>query len=158
VLHEPVASILKWAFEELSFGQNTVAEMWRQAKQKGLGCSKNNFWNALRNPVYIGKIVIPKLKEEESYVVDGLHDPLIKASVFYEVQDVLEGRKRKIKTKVVTQDMLALKGFITCPTCGKTLTGSASKGRKSYYHITTVMRNVVSGQGPKRPTACLKNI
>lgn len=132
--------------------------MWRQAKQKGLGCSKNNFWNALRNPVYIGKIVIPKLKEEESYVVDGLHDPLIKASVFYEVQDVLEGRKRKIKTKVVTQDMLALKGFITCPTCGKTLTGSASKGRKSYYHITTVMRNVVSGQGPKRPTACLKNI
>jgi len=130
----PVASILQWAFEELSLGQNTVAEIWRQAKSKGLNCSKNNFWNALRNPAYIGKIVIPKLKDEESYTVDGLHDALIRPSVFYEVQDVLEGRKRKLKTKVVTQDMLALKGFVTCLKCGKVLTGSASKGRTAHYH------------------------
>jgi site-specific DNA recombinase len=131
---QPVASILQWAFEELSLGQNTVAEILRQARSKGLNCSKNNFWNALRNPAYIGKIVIPKLKDEESYTVDGLHDALIKPSVFYEVQDVLEGRKRKLKTKVVTQDMLALKGYVTCPKCGKVLTGSASKGRTAHYH------------------------
>jgi site-specific DNA recombinase len=131
---QPVASILQWAFEELSLGQNTVAEILRQARSKGLNCSKNNFWNALRNPAYIGKIVIPKLKDEESYTVDGLHDALIRPSVFYEVQDVLEGRKRKLKTKVVTQDLLALKGFVTCPKCGKVLTGSASKGRTAHYH------------------------
>ncbi|WP_354431647.1 MULTISPECIES: recombinase family protein [unclassified Mucilaginibacter] len=134
VPHEPAASVLQWAFDELSIGQNTVVEIYRQAKVKGLPCSKNNFWHALRNPVYIGKIVIPQLKEEESYMVDGLHEPLIKPGVFYEVQDVLEGRKRKLKTKIVTQDMLALKGFITCPTCGKVLTGSASKGRTAHYH------------------------
>jgi site-specific DNA recombinase len=134
VPNQPVASILQWAFEKLSIGQNTVVEIWRQAKQKGLTCSKNNFWHALRNPVYIGKIVIPKLKDEESYSVDGLHDPLIKPSVFYEVQDVLEGRKRKLGTKIVTQDMLALKGFVNCPSCGKILTGSASKGRTAHYH------------------------
>jgi site-specific DNA recombinase len=134
VPYEPAASLLQWAFEELSLGQNTVVEIYRQAKAKGLPCSKNNFWHALRNPVYIGKIVIPKLKEEESYMVDGLHEPIIKPSVFYDVQDVLEGRKRNLKTKIVTQDMLALKGFITCPKCGKILTGSASKGRTAYYH------------------------
>ena len=134
VPHEPVASVLQWAFDELSIGQNTVVEIYRQAKAKGLPCSKNNFWHALRNPVYIGKIVIPKLKEEESYMVDGQHEPLIKPSVFYEVQDVLEGRKRRLKTKIVTQDMLALKGFINCPKCGKVLTGSASKGRTAHYH------------------------
>ncbi len=134
VPNQPVASILQWAFEELSLGQNTVVEIWRQAKAKGLTCSKNNFWHALRNPVYIGKIVIPKLKDEESYTVDGLHDALIRPSVFYKVQDVLVGRKRKLKTKVVTQDMLALKGFVTCPKCGKVLTGSASKGRTAHYH------------------------
>ena len=134
VLNQPTAGVLQWAFEELSLGQNTVVEIWRQARQKGLTCSKNNFWHALRNPVYISKIVIPKLKNEESYTVDGLHDPLIKASVFYEVQDVLEGRKRKTATKIVTQDMLALKGFVNCPKCGKVLTGSASKGRTAHYH------------------------
>jgi site-specific DNA recombinase len=134
VPNEPAASVLQWAFEEISHGQNTVVEIYRQAKAKGLPCSKNNFWHALRNPVYIGKIVIPKLKDEESYSVDGLHDGLIKPSVFYEVQDVLEGRKRKLNTKIVTQDMLALKGFVTCPKCGKVLTGSASKGRKAHYH------------------------
>ncbi|WP_317173973.1 recombinase family protein [Mucilaginibacter glaciei] len=134
VPYEPVASVLQWAFDELSIGQNTVVEIYRQAKAKGLPCSKNNFWHALRNPVYIGKIVIPKLKEEESYMVDGQHEPLIKPSVFYEVQDVLEGRKRRLKTKIVTQDMLALKGFINCPKCGKVLTGSASKGRTAHYH------------------------
>ncbi len=131
---EPAASVLQWAFYEISVGQNTVVEVYRQAKKRGLPCSKNNFWHALRNPVYIGKIVIPKLKNEESYTVDGLHDPIIEPNVFYEVQDILEGRKRKIGTKIVAQDMLALKGFVTCPKCGKVLTGSASKGRTAYYH------------------------
>jgi site-specific DNA recombinase len=134
VPHEPNASILQWAFKEVSEGNNTIAEVWRQAREKGLMCHKSNFWTALRNPVYMGKIVIPKLKNEESYTVDGLHEAIVKPTVFYEVQDVLEGRKRKTKTKVVTQDMLALKGFITCPKCGKVLTGSASKGRTQYYH------------------------
>ncbi|MFD2147464.1 recombinase family protein [Mucilaginibacter antarcticus] len=134
VPHEPAASVLQWAFDEVSVGQTTVVEIFRQAKAKGLPCSKNNFWHALRNPVYIGKIVIPKLKEEESFMVDGLHEAIIKPSVFYVVQDVLEGRKRNLKTKIVTQDMLALKGFICCPTCGKVLTGSASKGRNAHYH------------------------
>ena len=36
-------------------------------KKLGLTCSKNNFWIAIRNPVYCGKIVIPKYKDEESY-------------------------------------------------------------------------------------------
>jgi hypothetical protein len=94
---------LRWAFEELSQRQNTVIEIWRQAKERGLNCSKNNFWHALRNPAYIGKITIPKLKNEESDTVDGLHDPLIRSSVFYEVQDVLDGRKRNIKSKIVAQ-------------------------------------------------------
>ncbi|GAA4907525.1 hypothetical protein GCM10023313_07960 [Mucilaginibacter defluvii] len=134
IFKQPQASALKWAFEELSFGQTTVAEVWRQARQKGLDCSKNNFWHALRNPAYIGKIVIPKLKDEASYLVDGLHEPLVRTTVFYDVQDVLDGRKRKKAVKIVADEQLALKGHLKCPRCGGTLTGSASKGRTSYYH------------------------
>ncbi len=134
VPNEPTASILTWAFTELSFGENTIAEIWRQAKIKGLTCSKNNFWHALRNPVYMGKIVIPKLKNEESYTVDGLHEPIVTPAVFYEVQDVLDGRKRKTTTKIVAEEILALKGSIICPCCGRVLTGSASKGKTKYIH------------------------
>ena len=112
----------------------------------------------MRNPVYIGKIVIPKLKDEESYTVEGLHDALIRPSVFYEVQDVLEGRKRKLGTKIVTQDMLALKGFVICPNCSKVLTGSASKGRKAHIIITIAMQPAVTGHGRRKPTVYLRNI
>jgi site-specific DNA recombinase len=134
VFKEPHATILKWAFKEISKGNSTVVDVWRQAYQKGLKCSRSHFWNAIRNPVYIGKIVIPKLKDEESYAVDGLHEPLITDRLYYEVQDVLNGRKRVVKSKVVSTDLLSLKGFIICPNCKKALTGSASKGCRNYYH------------------------
>ncbi|WP_205513068.1 recombinase family protein [Longitalea arenae] len=50
-----------------------------------------------RNPVYCGKISIPKFKDEETVLVQGQLEPIISESFFYEVQDVLEGRKRKIR-------------------------------------------------------------
>ncbi len=36
--------------------------------------------------------------------------------------------------KMTTADSLPLRGLLICPHCGKQLTGSASKGRHSYYY------------------------
>jgi site-specific DNA recombinase len=68
--------------------------------------------------------------------VQGQHEPIISESLFYEVQDVLEGRKRKIRTgaKIITHDALAIRGFLICPQCGRMLTGRASKGRHNHYY------------------------
>ncbi|PLK45272.1 zinc ribbon domain-containing protein, partial [Emticicia sp. TH156] len=81
---------------------------------------------------------IPKYKDDESRFVKGLHQPLIQEDLFYQVQDVLDGRKRnQYRLKVVSNSTLPLRGFLICPKCGKILTGSASKGltkRYSYYH------------------------
>lgn len=88
----------------------------------------------LRNPVYCGKIVIPRYKEEEEYIVDGLHEPLTSETTFYRVQDFLDGKKRTDGTKIVSLDMLPLRGFLICPKCGRKLTGSASKGCRAYYY------------------------
>jgi site-specific DNA recombinase len=41
------------------------------ANKKGLNATKNSFWIALRNPIYFGKIFIPKCKDEESDLVQG---------------------------------------------------------------------------------------
>ena len=53
--------------------------------------------------------------------------------MYYQVQDVLDGRKRNYRLKVVSNATLPLRGFIIRPKCGKILTGSASKGHTHYY-------------------------
>lgn len=92
---EDEAPILRWAFDELASGRFNTEQIWKLAKKKGLNRgSKNNFWVAIRNPLYCGKIFIPKFKDEESRVVQGQHEPLISEALFYEVQDVLNDRKK----------------------------------------------------------------
>lgn len=131
---EKEAAIMKYAFEELANGNFNTEQIWRICRQKGLKCSKNNFWVAIRNPIYCGKIFIPPFKDEESRIVQGQHEPLISEALFYDAQDVLNGRKRKVRTKIVVDDKLPLRGFLLCPKCNKLLSGSASKGRTQYYH------------------------
>lgn len=111
---EPHASILRWAFTEIGKGTYFVAEVYSEARKKGLGCSKNRFYVAIRNPVYCGKVLIPKFKEEDEKVVLGLHEPIISEALFYDVQNVLNGRKRAVKTKIMSIDELPLRGFLAC--------------------------------------------
>jgi len=131
---EITGKIMKWVFEELAREQFNTEQVWKMAKSKGLKCSKNAFWLAIRNPLYCGKIFIPKYKDEESYFVTGQHEPLITETLFYKVQDVLDGRKKVQRTKILVDDNLPLRGFLICPQCGRLLSGSASKGRTKYYH------------------------
>lgn len=133
-INEDQANIMRWVFNEISKGQLNTEQIWKLANQKGLGCSKNAFWMALRNPIYYGKVFIAKYKDEESQLAQGQHEPLISELLFYDVQDILEGRKKKRRTTVTVDPALLLRGYLLCPKCGKLLTGSASKGRYKYYH------------------------
>jgi site-specific DNA recombinase len=136
----PESKIMLWVFETIAGGTLTTEQVLKQARQKGLKCSKNNFWVAIRNPVYCGKIFIEKYKDEESRFVPGQHEPLISEMLFYEAQDVLDGKKKNQRTKVTVDDRLPLRGFLICPRCGRMLTGSGSKGRKHryfYYHCSS---------------------
>ncbi|WP_134091849.1 recombinase family protein [Olivibacter sp. XZL3] len=128
------AELMQWAFKEISKGIYSTQQIYRSVAQKGLKCSKNNFFRHIRNPMYCGNIVIPEYKDEKEMMVKGLHVPLITEDLFYEVQDVLEGKKRKINTKILSQELLPLKGFLYCARCARSLCASASKGRNAYYH------------------------
>ncbi len=133
---EPEAEIIRWVFNEVLIGKESINTIWEIACKKGLKCSKNSLWVIIRNPVYCGKIYVSALKEEESHYVSGQHEGLISESLFYQVQDVLDGKRRLYKLKKESTD-LQLRGFLICPSCGKILTGSASKGRSQryyYYH------------------------
>lgn len=141
---EPEAGIIRWIFETIATGQYSAEEVLNKARQKGLKCSKNNYWWLLRNPLYTGKITVPAFKDEPMKIVEGQHKGIISESLFQEVQDVLNGRKKVQRTKMLSDEMLPLRGFLTCPTCGKTLTGSASRGRNAryyYYHCVSSCGN-----------------
>ena len=133
----PVASkadVVRWAFEQVLKQRFHIDEIRREVNSKGLNCSKSNFYTLLKNPVYCGKIVVPAYRDEERQLVEGQHEAIISEALFYEVQDVLKGKKRIQLVKTSTNDNLPLRGFLICPKCGKQLTGSASKGRHSYYY------------------------
>ena len=143
-VHELEGPLLRWAFQQVVANNFNTEQIWKMVKQKAKGhprFSKNNFWVAIRNPVYCGKIFIPPFKEESGYFVKGQHEPIVPESLFKEAQEILDGRKRAVKPKIVSMDNLPLRGFLKCPQCSRMLTGSASKGKMGkyyyYYHCSS---------------------
>ncbi|MBC6112795.1 recombinase family protein [Pedobacter fastidiosus] len=128
------AKLMKWAFNEIALNKYSSEQIFNQAKKLGLACNKNRFLQAIRNPMYCGKIIIVAYKDEKQHLVKGQHVPLISEALFHEVQDILDGRKRKIKTTIASHDKMPLRGFLNCSRCSRTLTSSASKGRNTYYY------------------------
>jgi len=81
-----------------------------------------------------GKMFLPADKKEEARYINGLHEPLISESLFTQVQRNFKGRKRKMPGEIVTNDHLPFRGFLKCPMCGKTLTGSRSRSKTGQYY------------------------
>lgn len=134
------AELVRWAFEQLATGQYHIAEVWKMVSKKGFRMSRNGFFYLVRNPVYIGKVFVPAYKDEPAVIVQGRHEPLISERLFYEVQDVLDGKKKvRIPARQNTLDEIALRGYLLCPRCNRVLTGSGSRGNGGtyyYYHCT----------------------
>ena len=133
-LDEPEATHMKWAFETIVDGIYATEEVWLLARNRGMMCKRNTFWDSIRNPIYCGKVIVPPDEHNEMFLADGKHTALISEQLFWEVQDVLNGRKRTQKVKIETPLNLPLRGFLYCPECHRTLTGSQSKGRSGYYY------------------------
>ena len=137
VLNDKVAPLVKMAFEEVAKQIYTVNEIRRRMKREGLDVSRSQFYNMLRNPIYIGKIYIKAWREEPEEIVDGIHEPLIDRSLFYKVQDVLDGKKKPYIRTSRNDNHLPLRGHLICPVCDNLLTGSGSTNaykRKYYYY------------------------
>ena len=133
-----IAPLIVDGFQQMATGLYAAEEVRRTLSKKGLKCSKNNFINILKNPFYMGKIVIKKWKDEPEELRDGLHQALIDDELFNEVQNVLTGNRKKISINVTRKASLPLRGFLKCKLCGSKWTGSPSKSRNGnkyfYYH------------------------
>ncbi len=132
------APIMKWAFETLSTGNYGIEEVRKMCVEKGFDFRKSQFYEWFKNPVYCGRIVIAAYKNEPKQIVKGNHEPLITEALYDQVQLVLAGKRFKNTYKTCLRDELPLRGFLTCPRCGKKLCGSGSTGgsgiKHYYYH------------------------
>lgn len=127
------APLVVWIYEQLATGNYTAESIWKMAQKRGLVCKKNGFWNIIRNTVYCSIIKVPAHKGEEDLLIPGTHQPLISKELFYNVQDILNGKKKIQRTKIFVDDKFPMRGFLTCPDCNKMLTASSSRGRNQYY-------------------------
>lgn len=137
---QPEAGHMIWSFKEYSKGKSTINHVRKMANLKGLKCSRNNFWKALRNPFYCGLISVPATKNEEAEMVTGIHEPLISQQLFQEVQQIMLRRNSRNPFKNKIKPVFVLRGFLKCPYCDRRLTASISSGKRAkyrYYHCMT---------------------
>ena len=138
-INKEIAPLIKKAFIDYSKGILSSEEVRKKYYKQGLKVSKQGMLNILKNPTYTGKILIKEWKKEDEMIVDGLHPSIIDEHTFHKVQ-------RRFKGKIIQpihkfseiDEELPLRGYLECRNCGRSLTGSASKGRNGvrhfYYH------------------------
>ncbi|MBO9564436.1 MAG: recombinase family protein [Niastella sp.] len=135
---EPECKVIAKLFEKLAMGGVPVNTLYLEALDRGLHCSRTNFYLLLRNPVYAGLITVSADKKADRKIVIGQHMGIITKTVF----DIVQQRLRQTETRNGTGKRFSLeyplKGYMCCPICNKKLTASASKGRRiekyKYYH------------------------
>ena len=129
------APLIARAFEQAAHAPwRSLRDIFREAKAEGLRKQKSSFHRMLKNPVYAGQLRLKAWRGEPEEIVEGLHEGIITPRLFREVQRTRfeEDKKHACpETNLVKQ--LPLRGHLVCPSCGKRLTGSRSKGRSKYY-------------------------
>ncbi|TZF93716.1 hypothetical protein FW781_18675 [Chryseobacterium panacisoli] len=139
-LKQPQADLIKWAFEQFATGTYSISQVRTMTVQKGLLCSKNNFWKILHNPIYCGIITVKATKTEDIQYVKGIHRHIIAENLFRTVQLLLKSKRKQNESKLQSKLLFPLRGFINCPFCRRKLTGSTSQGKikkYGYYHCST---------------------
>jgi DNA invertase Pin-like site-specific DNA recombinase len=90
---------IKYIFEQIALGK-LQSELRHEIYKKGIKISRSNFSKLLRNPIYMGKIIVPKSEEEPMLIIDGIHDAIISENLYFEVQQILSDNNKIRKLPV----------------------------------------------------------
>ncbi len=117
------------AFELYASGAYTLKEITNVFYTEGLRTKtgnkigKNQIHRFITNKFYYG------LMERGGKTYQGKHKPLISVSLYNQAHDVLHGRKHPRPKK----HFYSARGFLSCASCGCTLTADTKKGFIYYY-------------------------
>ena len=125
---------VKAIFHEIAKAVETPNYIRKKFAKSGYNVPEASFFDMLRNPFYMGMIKIPKFKDEPEYLIKGIHEPLVDEETFNKVQMLLDRKKqRPPRLARKPHPDLFLRKFLICPVCGKSLTGSNSRGNGGIY-------------------------
>jgi site-specific DNA recombinase len=116
------APLIEWAFSAYATGEWTVKELTAELASRGLRSRRvgkkppmpihySRVANLLNNRYYIGKVSFRGVEYE------GRHEPLVSEQLFYQVQDVLNGRRHAMERRRTHENYL--KGTVFCGRCWK---------------------------------------
>ena len=127
------APLITEAFEQVATANYSIEEVYRSLKAKGLKCSKSQFHQTLRKPLYKGYIHVKETSKEPAQEVLGVHKPIVNEGLWHTVQMVLDGRKRSAPKRKAKNPKMVLRGLLECKQCGSKLTGGLSRGNGGQY-------------------------
>ena len=140
LVHDPEqAALLRQAFEAFDSGRVTLAALRERLRRKGLATrhgrplAAQTLRTFLRNPIYCGRVEVPKW----GISVPGDFDGIVSPALFARVQARLAGRAVVPTARTRNHPDFPLRRFVRCGECDRPLTGSWSKGRGAkyaYYH------------------------
>ncbi|TAJ36857.1 MAG: recombinase family protein [Reyranella sp.] len=130
-----VGPLVRLAFELYASRQHSFKTLRKELHREGLTTKNGSPLNLcsitamLRNPFYAGVIRLKSTGEH----FPGIHEPLISADLFQEVQNVLDGKL----TISVSKHEFLYRRLLKCGLCGTTLIGERQKGHVYYRCHTT---------------------
>ena len=135
LMHDPeTGPLVRKGFELFATGQYTVRQVLKGLTALGLRTRKGqhvtaqSFGQILRNKAYIGLL---EVSGWGSY--QGAFEPLVDEATFYRVQSVLSGKRPTATPYQLNHPDFPLRRFVKCGTCGTSLTGGWSTGRRKRY-------------------------
>ncbi len=138
-----LAPAIKSMFELAATGMSQY-RIRQEIKELGLIYSRNGIAIALRNPIYMGKLILPPGEDGTgASIVEGVHEGIITEELFYQVQDRLnrKANKRIAPKNKKLRPEFPLRGLLNCNRCNGLMTGSASTSKTGakhfYYHCNS---------------------
>lgn len=128
------AKLIRKAFEWKANESLSNVEILKRLKNYGLQLRPPRLTIMFRNPVYCGLIANSLL---DGKVVKGNHKPIISKQLFLKVNKINATNGAGFKHRKNNPN-LPMKGFVTCDSCGKPITGYTEKIYKiSYYRCNS---------------------
>ena len=132
-------------FNEVAKGVESASYIRKKFVRQGFHIPESTFLDMLRNRFYMGYVFVPEYEGKKAEYVKGKHEAMIEEDVFWKVQEVLDGKKKKTPklSKCINPDLF-LRKYIACPVCGYPLTGATSRGnggQYTYYNCNNVAKH-----------------
>lgn len=134
IVDETTAVYIKMAFEQYAYGGHTFRSLAKLLTERGFRTRNGKkacpqlMEKIIRNPIYYGVIRATWGEYPAAF------EAIIDEELFWRCQP---GKRRNVRRARENPDF-PLRGFAVCPDCSRSLTGSASTGRKGvkypYYH------------------------